>query len=208
MWEELSSKTPRDYKILYCFHIVHRSVYYFKILRNALGMPFLPTALFSASDSKTCWRKLKDFFPWFLIPFRQVVYTATKGRSISGFCIDPYVWFSKPIKHLTVSRWDYYLLIQDYWFHWWYVCSLAIDFQTLERVKTMFITKLQNPYCVLSIVIAICSSPWSFIEQGLHLIRLMFSLGKCFYYVFRVHFSALFTVDLKLFVFCIFIILH
>ena len=54
VWEELSSKTPRDYKILYCFHIVHRSVYYFKILRNALGMPFLPTALFSASDSKTC----------------------------------------------------------------------------------------------------------------------------------------------------------
>lgn len=63
--------------------------------------------------------------------------------------------FQKPIKHLTVSRWDYYLLIQDYLFHWWYVCSLAIDFQTLERVKTMFITKLQNPYCVLSIVLAI-----------------------------------------------------
>ena len=53
LWEGLSSKTPRDYKILYCSHIVHRSVYYFKILRNGLGMPFLPTATYPASDSNT-----------------------------------------------------------------------------------------------------------------------------------------------------------
>ena len=155
VWEELSSKTPRDYKILYCFHIVHRSVYYFKILRNALGMPFCPRRYFQRPTLRLVDENSRIFFPDFWSPFAKLFTLQPRADPLVAFVLILMFDFQKPIKHLTVSRWDYYLLIQDYWFHWWYVCSLAIDFQTLERVKTMFITKLQNPYCVLSIVLAI-----------------------------------------------------